>query len=341
MRNERVRWIVALTIVLAIAPVTGTLTVDAERSNEFVAGEGQANQPAPPGVTDGTLESPPELLDAHTSLLVEAGFAANGTTNVTVIRQSVLVDVQRTANRTVSANATTYRQTQRSVARAPIGTVVREEDFWGNESAEIQRRVEGQETSYNVTEPKPRPRLAARTVLGPYLRSANFTVTDTANASERLATVRADGEPIGGERRYRLRATNLTNTTRIENRLPNGATNARNFSATAVLDEDGRVHEFEARLEYTIMEDDRTHTVTFALQELGVETVARPTWVDERRGDTGNETGAETESGALIGESGRYPGTPGVNAGVGPRVGNVGDGPTELSTSNTATPSFR
>ena len=283
MRIPSVNWILTLSLVLVVASVSGSLA----------AGQEQTNVTEPPGVADGELESPSSLLQAHTALLVEDGFSANGTANVTIVRQSVLLDVERTANRTVQANATEYRQSQRSVARAAVASATRVEKFWGNESVEIERQVENGETTYNVAEPKSDNRLSGTTLLRPYLRSANYSVTSTSSTSDERTVTGTSVKSIGGERRYTLTATEVHNQTRIENRLPGGATNASNFSATAIVDEDGRIHEFDATVDYTIQGTERTHTITFDLQELGVFNVSRPTWVDEIPSETDIVTGTD------------------------------------------------
>lgn len=276
MANAPRRWVLALTLAMAIAPATGPP----------IAAQ-QQDGTGPPGVTDGELDSPTSLLRAHTSALLEDGFSANGSANVTIYRRGVLVDVERTANRTVMVGGTEYRQSQQTVAQAAVGSMTRQTEFWGNDSVETRRTVENGRTSYDVQDEKSNGSLSAALLMRPYLRSANYTVTGTENVSDNPSS----GDSVGGGMRYTLTATELENATRIENRLPDGASDPRNFSATVVVDEDGRIHEFDASLDYTIRNSDRTHTISFDLQELGVSSVSRPPWVDEALSEAGTETG--------------------------------------------------
>ncbi|WP_449405249.1 DUF7537 family lipoprotein [Halorarum salinum] len=261
------RWVLALAIAMAVAPATGSLT----------AAQGQGDGTEPPGVVDGELDSPSSLLRAHTSALLADGFSANGAVDVTIRRQGVPVDVERTADRTVSVDAASYRQSQRTVAQAPVGSTTREEEFWGNDSVEGRRTVENDRTSYDVRKGKTDGRLSAAALMRPYLRSATYVVSDAGYAG----VGRYSGGPVGGERRYTLTATGPGDTTRLVNALPDGASDPRNFEATVVVDEDGRVHEFDASVDYTISGVDRTHTLSFDLRELDVSSVGRPSWVDE------------------------------------------------------------
>ena len=277
MANTTRHWVLALTLAMVVAPATGPLVAAQD------GGEGTE----PPGVSDGELDSTSTLLRAHTSALLADGFSANGSADVTVYRRGVLVDVQRTANRSVAVDGTEYRQSQRTDARAAVGSMTRRTEFWGNDSLEVRQRVENGETSYEVGEGKSNGSLSAAFLLRPYLRSADYAVTDSENVGESSSS----GGPGGGEMRYTLEASELANATHIENELPDGASDPRNFSATVVVDEDGRIHEFDASLDYTIQGSDRTHTISFDLQELGVSSVTRPTWIDEALSEAGTATG--------------------------------------------------
>ncbi|QLG26778.1 hypothetical protein HUG10_04120 [Halorarum halophilum] len=277
MANTPRRWVLALALVMVTAPAAGPL----------VAAQEGEDRSEPPGVTDGELDSSTSLLRAHTSALLADGFSANGSANVTVYRRGVLVDVHRTANRSVVVDGAEYRQSQQTDAKATVGSATRGTEFWGNDSVEARQRVENGRTSYETGEGKSNGSLSAAFLMRPYLRSATYTVTDTGTANGSSSS----GEPIGGEMRYTLTATELENATHIETQLPNGASDPRNFSATVVVDEDGRIHEFDATLDYTIKGSDRTHTISFDLQELGVSSVSRPSWVGEALGETGTTTG--------------------------------------------------
>lgn len=278
MQNGTVRWTAALTVALVLAPVTGSLVAGQER-----AGSG------PPGVVDGTLASPSALLEAHTASLLAAGFSASGTANVTVVRRGVLVDVKRSVDRTVATDAAEYRQFRRSVARAAVASVTRNETFWGNDSVEVRRRVENGETTYSARRDRSNASLAATTVLAPFLRSADYAVTDAAAVGSDLTTAETVTEVTASERRYVLTANELANATRMRDGLPAGATDPRNLDATVVVDGEGRVREFDASVDYAIRGTNRTQTVSFDLRRLGVGDVSRPAWVDDA---LANATGA-------------------------------------------------
>lgn len=285
MANTSRRWVLALTLVMVIAPATGPLVAAQERQDGTEPPERQDGT-EPPGVSDGELDSTSSLLRAHTSALLADGFSANGSANVTVYRRGVLVDVERTADRSVVVDGTEYRQSQQTVAEATVGSANRRTQIWGNDSVEARRTVENGQTSYETREGKPDASLSAAFLMRPYLRSANYAVTDSGNASGSSSS----DDAIGGGMRYTLTATELENATRIENSLPDGASDPRDFSATVVVDEDGRIHEFDASLDYTIRGSDRTHTISFALQKLGVSSVSSPSWVDEALSEAGTVT---------------------------------------------------
>ena len=286
-----------LVVVVAVASVVAAAT------GPIVAARAQENLSEPPGVTDGNLTSPSTLLAAHTSALTAVGFTTDGGANVTIVRRGVLVDVQRSANRTVVADATEYRQTQWTVADAAVASIVRNRTLWGNESVEAFRTDPDGRTTYAVRRPKSPDELTSAARLRPYLLAANYTVTDVGD----VGGASAPAGVVGGDVRYTLSATSLANATRMNDQLPDGSSDPRNFSAELVVDEDGRVHGFDASVTYTILGSDRTHTISFALRGLAVSAVARPPWVADALATAdavpGNATAtdATTESSGTIG----------------------------------------
>lgn len=280
MANTALAWVLALTVALVATPATGSLI------------GGGPDGTSPPGVTDGELASASSLLDAHTSLLVAEGFAANGSGDGTVVRRGVLVDVERTANRTVAADATAYRQSWTTEASAAVGSVTRQSEFWGNETVETRRTVENGRTSYRTGDAKSDASLSGARIIRPYLRAGNFTVTSIgAETVENSFAVTPTETPVGGTH-YALAATSLANETRLLRTLPDEASDPRNFSADAEVDEEGRIHAFEASVEYTIRGQDRTHTFTYTLRALGDITVSRPPWVAEALTGTATAVGS-------------------------------------------------
>lgn len=308
---------VALALVLVVGPAGGATTVGQPApENGTAAGANQtapgANGTGPPGVADGRLVDEKRLLDAHTSHLIGAGFAANGSASLAVLKRGVLVDVTRTQNRTVTANASDYRQSATDVGRTGFGRVTRVQDTWGNRTVEVTRTVTRGETSYSTGQPRGEQRLAGARLMGHYLQASNFSVTDTRTASDSMtATDGRSGNdtrtanecrtPTGtpatndtarGERQqlYVLRSTGRANRTQLRSVLPPKASNPRNLTATVVVDEAGRIRSFRARVDYTIHGEQRTQRVAFTLQSLGVTGVQQPPWVDEALSPRGNAT---------------------------------------------------
>lgn len=262
----RVPWLpaVAFALLLAVGPATGAVAVCQHTQERGVQ---RPEKPVPPGVEDGRLVGEQRLLDAHNRLLLDAGFEANGSGEGAVIRRGQLVDATRTQDRTVESGGTEYRKSSRDVGQTFFGPVTRNRATWGNESIEVRRTVERGDTTYERGRPTGERWLTGARMMGPYLRAGNFTVVARTS--------------VDGQRRYVLRSTSVENRTELARVLPQGGSNPRNYTATAVVDEAGRVHSFEATVDYTIRGERRTQHVTFELQSLGVDDVRRPPWVED------------------------------------------------------------
>ncbi len=294
MGRTSVGFAVLVTVVAVLAPATGAL---APATEALAAAQQHGNATEPPGVSGGELDSPPSLLAAHTSALAAEGFTTRGGANVTVVRRGILLDVERSANRTVAADAAAFRQRQRTRADATVATISRNRSYWGNGSVELRRTSTNGEPSYDAVPPRPRNNLSSAVRLRPYLRAANYTVTDV----EDLGDAAGATGVIGGDVRYTLTAASLANATLMNRQLPDGSADPRNYSATLVVDGEGRIHAFDASVDYTILGSERTHTISFTLQGLEVPTVSRPPWVADALAATtpvpGNATATDGATG--------------------------------------------
>lgn len=264
---------VALALVLTAGPATGAVAVG---QHADARGEPWPTRPAPPGVDDGQLVDETALLDAHNGQLRHLGFAANGSGELSLVVQGQLVDATRDQKRAVAAGGGEYRQSSRDVGQTWFGPATRDRATWGNETLEVRRTVERGETSYERGRPTGERWLTGARLMGPYLRAGDFRVVAT--------------NWVDGQRRYVLRSVGVENRSRLERVLPRGGSDPGNFTATAVVDEAGRVHSFEASVDYTIRGERRTQRVSFALQSLGRDDVERPPWVDEGLARTGAST---------------------------------------------------
>lgn len=285
---------IALALLLVAGPIGGVATAGQPAQEDGAAGANRTaqaqNATAPPGVDGGRLVNETALLDAHADRLTGAGFAANGSAALAVVRRGVLVDVTRTENRTVAANASEYRRSSTDVARTGFVRITRERDTWGNRTVEVTRTVRSGDTAFSTEKPDGDRRLSGARRLGDYLRAGEFTVTDTRTANGSL--VPNETGPRADQRLFVLQSTGRANATLLQRVLPRGASNPGNFTATAVVDEAGRVRSFRARVDYTLQGERRTKRVSFTLQSLGVRDVRRPPWVDEALARSGNGTTA-------------------------------------------------
>lgn len=255
---------VAFALLLAVGPATGAVAVCQQTTERGVQ---RPEKPVPPGVENGRLVGEQRLLDAHNRQLLDEGFTANGTGEGAVIRRGQLVNATRTQNRTVASGGTEYRKASHDVGQTWLGSVTRDRATWGNQSVEVRRTVEQGDTTYERGRPTGERWLTGARMMGPYFRAGNFTVVERTW--------------VDGQRRYVLQSTGVENRSELASALPKGGSNPRNLNATAVVDEAGRVHSFEASVDYTIRGKQRTQHLTFGLQSLGVDDVRRPPWVDE------------------------------------------------------------
>lgn len=213
---------------------------------------------APPGVSseEQRVTNATALTNAHTSALVAFGFETDVRTNATVYQQGSVRRVERRQRTVVEPDRAqyVYRVTN------PSSRI----DGWGNRSLRVVQARAGDQTSYRVrNEPvTPRQLSGVATIVGPCLDDG-FSVTNVLRE--------------GSETRIELRSETVPDERCV---LPGNATNVSDYRARAVVDPDGRVHEFAVTADYTLRGEDGDMHVAFDLVRAQVGGFDRPDWVE-------------------------------------------------------------
>lgn len=210
----------------------------------------------PPGVENGTLTEPDALLANHTRLLVESGFETDVQTNATVKQLGRVQQVARRHQTIVEPgrSAYVYRVTN------PESRI----DVWGNESVVVSRARSGNETNYQRSDqPADTAVLSGQALLSRFLADGEYRVA---------AVDRRDGATY----------TTLETSTRPSDPgiFPQNASDVRDYTATLVVDGEGRVHSFVATATYTLDGEQGSYRVEYTLVRTDRPTVERPDWVE-------------------------------------------------------------
>lgn len=211
-----------------------------------------------PGVEDGQLSNETALLEAHRTALLETGFVTDIRVNATTSRRTEsgteVVPVVRRQETRVRSDAAGYRF---ELENRGTGATF---DEWANRSVRTTRLRVGEQTRYQVGQPRPARQLTGAAVLSSYLSGA-FTV-ESANETDGLVTLTSTTPPDGST-------------------LPPNATDVRNYEARLVVDGEGRVHSLAVTADYTLEGESSSLSVEYGLTRTGVDTVDRPSWVGE------------------------------------------------------------
>lgn len=213
-----------------------------------------------PGVEDGRVANETDLLVAHQKTIVNAGFETNVQVNATGERRTrngtETVAVERTQRTTVTRGATGY--TIRLV-NAGSGAQF---DEWANRTVRATRLQAGGQTQYRAGAPRRPNQLVGTAFLRPYVDD-NMTVESREETDGgTLVTFTSTTPPIG------------------QSAFPANATDVRDYEATLVVDEEGRIHSLEVTAAYTISGEEAELRVVYDLERVGVESVERPDWVE-------------------------------------------------------------
>lgn len=253
MRRTFATVAIALLLVLsgcsALTGGGGTPTAD----------PGLSSDDAPPGVSaEGeTLENASALLEAHTAALVETGFRYELRTNATVVQRGEMRQVRRQQVARVAPGVSQYNYTTVNPASRF--------DVWGNQSVQAAKVQFGDRVQYRRGEPASGTALTGQNVFDRYLSSGEWTVT---NVTEREGSTTL------------VALTSNTAPTEA-GAVPQNATDVRDYEAQIVVDEDGRIYQFEASGTYTIDGEAGSFHIRYVLRSLEDPGVTRPEWVPE------------------------------------------------------------
>lgn len=254
MRRTLAAVALALLLTLSGCSVLG----GGQASPTSTTEQGLTTEQAPPGVSaaDETLTNSTALLDAHTAALVETGFRYELRTNATIVdQQGETRQVRRQQVTQVAPGATEYAYTTINPGSRF--------DVWGNESVQATKFQFGDQVRYRSGDPASAASLAGQSVFARYLSSGEWTVT---NVTEREGSTT-------------LVALTSTSPPAESGAAPRNATDVRDYEATVVVDEDGRIYRFVAEGTYTIDGNDGTFRIVYVLRSLEDPGVSRPDWL--------------------------------------------------------------
>lgn len=229
-------------------------------------------EPLAPGVTAAGVENASALVDAHVAALNASGYATRVRVAVAVRfgeSNGTFGSETDTAVRATPGMATASRRmthVERDGSHARTST----HETWSNGTVGLLRVAQGDRTAYERLDPagpggtaERRQRLAHAVTLQDFLARGDYEVAATTMASD------------------------STRLTLVAEGPADDAGNVTDFSATAVVDGDGRIHRLNATATGPAGDHEQTTTVEYRLVEVGVERVERPAWVDEALGEDG------------------------------------------------------
>lgn len=282
--QRRVLVVIALVVMAGCSALPGdesrtsptpTGAADVDRGTPSSTPTPNESSRYPPGVNETTIENVSALLAAHTTVLNQTGYVANGSGNTTIIRSGFLLDVTREGRVVVSEGSRRYFEVRRTQA----GPVNRNNQRYSNDSVEFRRNAEDGDVNLRKGPRQSAETLARVDYLESYLLGGNFTVTDVDDNETPNTIV--------------LEANRSDNETALLSGLPSGAKRIVSYNATAIVDSEGRVRQLDATIEFVIGGEQRTHSIEFTLVRIGVSNVSEPDWVGEF-----NESEGPTDDGA-------------------------------------------
>lgn len=242
---------------------TGTPTAGPDPGPGTGTGTPADGQVDPPGIENGRLTDLRTLLDAHEAALLETGFETDLRANATNSFQGEVYESRQRQQTIVEPDATEYRFRTTSLGDGFVA------NNWGNESTTVIRARIGNTTRYQVDSGTADRLLTTRPVLESYLNATEMAVVGT-------------GETGDGRQVVRLESQGTPDVAELDRGVvPQNATDLRNWTVTAVVDDEGRVLQFRATAEYTLQEQDGRLDIQFDVLRLDQPSVERPEWVAE------------------------------------------------------------
>jgi hypothetical protein len=242
---------------------TGTPTAGPNPGPGTATGTPADGQVDPPGIENGRLSDLNVLLDAHEAALLETGFEADLRANATNSFEGEVYESRQRQQTIVEPDATEYRFRTTSVGDGFVA------NNWGNESTTVVRARIGNTTRYQIDDATAERLLTTRPVLENYLNATEMTVVER-------GTIRDDRQVV------RLANEGTPDVDELDRGVvPRNATDLRNWTVTAVVDDRGRVLQFRATAEYTLQEQDGKLDIRFSVLRTDEPSVERPEWVAE------------------------------------------------------------
>ncbi|WP_276280936.1 DUF7537 family lipoprotein [Halorussus caseinilyticus] len=234
-------------------------------SSPATTANASANESLPPGLNASGVEDSAVLVEAHRSALNNSSFAFRFRSNVSVGQSS-----QWTRQRgTVEAGKSPLVVHSDSVRNLSGGTTRVATDLWANDTTVVvqyHRQDRTELRRYNRTGGNVADETWA------HLPRADLDSQVTQSWLVELALTAGDFELDRIERRDGRRVAVLRATEAVE------ATNLTDLNATAVVDEEGRVHSLSLTAAYEGDDRSRIH-YEFELTDVGSVAVERPMWV--------------------------------------------------------------
>jgi len=284
MRGLRV---VAVALLLVTAGCGGlggspeTATPDGTAAETADDAGGDTEALAVPGVEDDRLTDSAALVDAHRQALtndsLESRLRSNLTQRVPTSSNTTRLVETTITQRVVAergARPYRYRRTDRAT-----GTTFQ---AWGNDTVQAVRGLQGdQVVTRRVGQPESPAAITTARPLAEYLSLGEYRVVErTTRDGERLAVLRAEGLTVEDDSGLFVR----------------GSENVSNFSATAVVDGDGRIRSLSLTADYTIDGEAATVDLVYEVVRIGGVSFEQPGWAADiiaaSGGDSENRTAA-------------------------------------------------
>lgn len=229
-------------------------------------GNGVGPGEEPPGVEDGQLVDAGALSDAHIEAMNESGFSHEFSLDQTRTVDGEPTETYQGHRTSVAPGASEY--TYQLVHRGEVSSRL---FYWGNETVEYSRGNWGGMRQTGSGPPADVRTLTGVEALEPHL-TATYEVVET-----READGGDDNETEGGT----LTVLEASDRPTSDEAFPDQAADVRNYDASLVVDQDGRIRSLEVTAEYDIEGESGEYRLSYEVTEVGDPGVTRPYWVDE------------------------------------------------------------
>jgi hypothetical protein len=232
-----------LKVVLALVPILLLAGCIGGLGAETQPSDSTASSPEEvPGVTNGTL--------ANDSALIQANRKAVTTNGATVQINQSSREMNIDARLVIGANLSTYRLSGSGTVSPDEETSI---DKWSNETMQFVRTSSGEQTNYRVLEGHD-DRLTMLSSMETFLAAGNFEVANETTDDGMVVLTADSASPAD---------TSMANLEQFEGRL--------------VVNESGQIQDFTV----TLTQDGDQVSYSYELQQVGVESVQKPDWVND------------------------------------------------------------